>query len=269
MDSLAGLAKVLRQLRRREARQRRGPQLTYREISAKTGWSRGIIGEYFAGKVLPPTDRFDLLINLLGATPAEQGQLATARDLIEENRREAAHADPGGAVHGLLRALSTKAEPPRTSAWEPPIAIAAGYQGLGGLAARLFRLLSVHPGPDATLEALASLAGVPASSLAPALDELIAAHLLFVPRPRHYAMPSSARPYAAALLDETDGAPAARAARFRMLGHYMHRSRHEPPGWFAEEYPVLLAVMREAAAHGHTACAWHLVTSLAVFLCME
>src|SRR3954469_9126442 len=64
------------------------------ELAAKTGWSRGIIGEYFAGNVLPPTDRFDELIRLLGASPAEQGALATARDRVEEARR----ARPAPAV---------------------------------------------------------------------------------------------------------------------------------------------------------------------------
>jgi AAA domain len=37
--------------------------------------------------VLPPTDRFDVLTRLLGATAAEQGGLATARDQVEEHRR--------------------------------------------------------------------------------------------------------------------------------------------------------------------------------------
>ena len=60
-----------------------------------TGWSHGIIGEYLAGRVLPPTDRFDVLVRLLGATPAEQGVLATARDRVEESRRRTL---PGGAV---------------------------------------------------------------------------------------------------------------------------------------------------------------------------
>jgi tetratricopeptide (TPR) repeat protein len=83
---------VLRELRRRQARRRGGAELTYRELAAATGWSHGIIGEYLAGNVLPPTDRFDALIRLLGATPAEQGALATARDRIEERRRTL----PGG-----------------------------------------------------------------------------------------------------------------------------------------------------------------------------
>ena len=58
----ADLGRLLRQLRRRQARQTGETTLTYRELAATTGWSRGIIGEYFGGNILPPTDRFDVLI---------------------------------------------------------------------------------------------------------------------------------------------------------------------------------------------------------------
>ncbi|MFJ2082725.1 ATP-binding protein [Micromonospora chokoriensis] len=85
-DDLAGL---LRALRRRHARQRGDAELTYRELAARTGWSHTAIAEYLTGKTLPPTDRLDALVRLLGATPAEQGALATARDRIEESRRRA------------------------------------------------------------------------------------------------------------------------------------------------------------------------------------
>lgn len=85
-EALAGL---LRQLRRRFARQCGGSPLSYRELAARTGWAHGVIGDYFVGKTLPPTGRFDTLIRLLGATPAEQGALATARDRVEELRRDA------------------------------------------------------------------------------------------------------------------------------------------------------------------------------------
>src|SRR5688572_20000866 len=90
VGSVADLALILRELRRRHARLRGTAELTYRELAARTGWSHGIIGEYLAGRVLPPTDRFDVLIRLLGASPAEQGALATARDRVEETRRGAA-----------------------------------------------------------------------------------------------------------------------------------------------------------------------------------
>ena len=95
---------MLRELRRRQARDRGGAEQTYRELAAATGWSHGIIGEYLAGNVLPPTDRFDVLVRLLGATPAEQGALATARDRIEERRRR--------ALSGVAPAAARDAVPP-------------------------------------------------------------------------------------------------------------------------------------------------------------
>jgi tetratricopeptide (TPR) repeat protein len=87
------LAQALHRLRRRDARRRDDSPLTYRELSAKTGWSFSVIAEYFAGTVLAPTDRFDVLVRLLGATEPEQRVLATARDDVEDSaRRRAATA---------------------------------------------------------------------------------------------------------------------------------------------------------------------------------
>jgi transcriptional regulator with XRE-family HTH domain len=85
--TLPELAGVLRLLRRRHGWQHPGGPLTYRELAAKLGSSHGIIGEYFAGNVLPPVDRFDALVALLGASPVERGLLATARDEVEDRRR--------------------------------------------------------------------------------------------------------------------------------------------------------------------------------------
>lgn len=86
-QNLVELGHLLRRLRRRLARRAGGPLLTYRAIAAKTGWAHGVIGDYLAGKALPPTDRFDELIQLLGASAEEQRKLATARDRVEERRR--------------------------------------------------------------------------------------------------------------------------------------------------------------------------------------
>jgi len=99
--SIADVARLLRELRRRSARQRGGPQLTYRELAAKTGWSRSLIALYFSGQSLPPTDRFDVLVQLLGATPAEQRAFATARDRVEESR----YAKPSETGRPVPRAL--------------------------------------------------------------------------------------------------------------------------------------------------------------------
>ncbi len=121
------LTSLLRQLRRREARRRGGRELTYRELAAKTGWSHAIIGQYLTGKVLPPTDRFDALVRILGAASAEQGALATARDRIEELRRKPSMAgglpdgggSPGGSFPGDGRPSSGRpgtVPPPRPAA---------------------------------------------------------------------------------------------------------------------------------------------------------
>ncbi|MEK8106644.1 helix-turn-helix transcriptional regulator [Micromonospora sp. M12] len=107
-QTLQELAGLLRQLRRREARQQGETQLTYRDLAAKTGWSRGIIGEYFSGNILPPPERFDALIRLLGATPpsrgaghrAGPGRGATSSPEPEHASTGRAAARPGPAVDG-------------------------------------------------------------------------------------------------------------------------------------------------------------------------
>lgn len=87
VDTTQALGARLHQLRRREARRRGGRELSYRDLATRTGWSHAIIGQYMTGAVLPPTDRFDELIRILGAGAAEQRALATARDRIEDQRR--------------------------------------------------------------------------------------------------------------------------------------------------------------------------------------
>lgn len=146
------LAAVLRQLRRRDARCRAGRQVTYRELAARTGWSLGIITEYLRGRILPPTDRFDTLVRLLGAGPAEQGALATARDRIEEARRRTgpvAHhpGGPGRAPHQL-----------------PPDIL--GFAGRAAELAELDDLLRRSAATTAAVATISGTAGVGKTALA-------------------------------------------------------------------------------------------------------
>jgi hypothetical protein len=90
VTTMQDLARLLRWLRRRDARRRGTPELTYREIAARTGWSHGAVGKYLTGTALAPVDRFDELVRLLGATATEQGALATARDRVEDTRTSGA-----------------------------------------------------------------------------------------------------------------------------------------------------------------------------------
>ncbi len=89
------LAALLRALRRRHARRRGDSELTYQAMAARIGCSQTAIAEYFTARTIPPTDRFDALVGLLGATRAEQGALATARDRVAERRRDGHRRAPG------------------------------------------------------------------------------------------------------------------------------------------------------------------------------
>ncbi|MEV5632073.1 tetratricopeptide repeat protein [Micromonospora tulbaghiae] len=84
------VAELLRHLKRRHARRRGDSELTVREMSRKTGYAVGAIGAYLSGRTLPPTDRFDVLIQLLGADEMEQRALATIRDRIADRARRSA-----------------------------------------------------------------------------------------------------------------------------------------------------------------------------------
>ena len=152
--TLGDLAAVLRQLRRAEARRQGASALTYRELAARTGWSHAVIGEYFSGRTLAPTDRFDVLVRLLGATPAEQGALATARDRVEDHRR-------GGAREGGPAAEG------RPVPHELPADV-RGFSGRAGLLADLDKLLTDGDRLASTvvIAALSGTAGVGKTALA-------------------------------------------------------------------------------------------------------
>lgn len=143
--TLDELAELLRSLRRRHARRAGAAPLSYRELAAATGWSHGIVGEYLAGRVLPPTDRFDTLVRLLGATPAEQGALATARDRVEELRR----VRPAGPPV------------PRQLPAEPP-----GFTGRAGDLAVLDELLLLGDRAGSAVVAVSGTGGVGKTALA-------------------------------------------------------------------------------------------------------
>jgi tetratricopeptide (TPR) repeat protein len=148
----ADLALVLRALRRREARLRNGPELTYREIADRTGWSVSVIGGYFTGVKLPSTERFDELVRLLGARPPEQGVLASAWERAEAGRTGAVRAGGGARAAPVPRML-----PPR----------AAGFAGRLSALAQLDALLVADSWSGAVvISAVDGMAGVGKTALA-------------------------------------------------------------------------------------------------------
>ncbi|WP_327001997.1 tetratricopeptide repeat protein [Dactylosporangium sp. NBC_01737] len=143
VQTLTDLAGLLRALRRRHARERQASPLTYRELAGRTGWSQTAIAEYLTGRTLPPTDRFDALAALLGATAAELGALATARDRVEDQRHRPDSAGPAPVVPrqlpasphhfvGRSRELAMLTDwSQRPSAGGPVVVAAAGTAGVG------------------------------------------------------------------------------------------------------------------------------------------
>jgi hypothetical protein len=152
VQTMEELALVLRTLRRREARRREGAELTYRHLAGRAGWSHAVVAAYLTGKTLPPTDRFDTLIQLLGATRAEQGALATARDRVEERRRTVTRSTR--PEHGLPVPRQLPADVP-------------GFVGRATELAAMSRLVeAARRSPTVVIVAITGTAGVGKTALA-------------------------------------------------------------------------------------------------------
>jgi DNA-binding SARP family transcriptional activator/tetratricopeptide (TPR) repeat protein len=159
-------------------------------------------------------------------------------------------------------------------------------------AARMFRLLGGHPGPDISAAAAASMAGQPAPQARRALGELVSASLLTEHAPRRYMLHDLLRAYAAEQRPEADTRSERRSAQARLVDHYLHTAyagalllapvghpiildpalpgalperladRNHALAWFRTELPVLLAVVDLAAASGLDEQAWQLPWTL-------
>jgi DNA-binding SARP family transcriptional activator/Tfp pilus assembly protein PilF len=181
-------------------------------------------------------------------------------------------------------------------ATDPRAVFSWSYHALAQPAARLFRLLSLAPGPDITAPAAASLAALPQRQARRLLADLATAHLLTEHAPRRYTSHDLLRAYARELAASHDGDDILDAALDRVLGHYLHTSHTAatliepgagpiameplPPGaspvplaaaaaardWFTAEAAALLAAVRLAADAGRVTYAWQLAQNLTAFL---
>ena len=173
------------------------------------------------------------------------------------------------------------------------------YRTLDADAARLFRLLGLHPGPDLGITAAASLIGVSPRQVRPLLAELTHAHLLAEHAPGRYTFHDLLRAYAMELARGVETADERDAARRRVLDHYVHTAYSaafvihpqrspiavEPisPGtskhnlsdhddalqWFTTERAVLLAAVEDADRTRLDAHVWQLAWGIADFLEMR
>jgi tetratricopeptide (TPR) repeat protein/transcriptional regulator with XRE-family HTH domain len=170
------------------------------------------------------------------------------------------------------------------------------YLSLSSQAARLFRLIGEHPGPDIAGPAAASLAGIGRDQAHVALTELTRANLLVEYTPGRFTCHDLLRAYAAERADAEDSAPERRAAIHRVLDHYLRTahaaySRMSEPGvgmalgpaqpgvepediadferamaWLEAERVTLLAAISHAAEAGFDVHAWQLAAALPTFL---
>jgi tetratricopeptide (TPR) repeat protein len=174
----------------------------------------------------------------------------------------------------------------------PSTVFSWSYDALSPAAARLFRLLGLHPGPDVTVPAAASLAGQPLDEVRRNLRELHAASLITERRPGRFTVHDLLRAFAQELAHRHDSEATGRAAVTRLIEHYLHTSyqagrslrtpQHhgEPdparpgvvvtalPGhsdaavWLTAEAEVLLACIDRAAELGLDRHTYHLALNI-------
>jgi tetratricopeptide (TPR) repeat protein/transcriptional regulator with XRE-family HTH domain len=210
--------------------------------------------------------------------------IVAGRATVRPRARLAHLADELGRAQRRLDALS--ADDPAIDA---RTVLSWSYDALRPVTARLFRLLSLHPGPDIGLSAAACLAGVPHADAAKLLAELSSANLVSEQHPERYSMHDLLRAYAAERSSADDAESARRDATLRLLDYYLISAHAAdqclnpalepvdlllPPhaevvgehpaessqalAWLTTERPVLISVVHHAAGHGYDAHAWRL-----------
>jgi DNA-binding SARP family transcriptional activator/tetratricopeptide (TPR) repeat protein len=224
--------------------------------------------------------RLPLALAIVAARAARHGQipLATLAGELRDTRARLDALTTGDATSDLRAVFS----------WS--------YRALTPPAARMFRLLGLHPGPDISAEAAASLVGGATADVAAQLAELTRASLVLEPVRGRYAFHDLLRSYARELAHEHEPSEQRSLAEGRMLDHYVHSAdaasrglepdtarplpetarpgvvheEHQGPetasAWFTIEREVLLAVFRWASDQRWETEAAFLARTLSTFL---
>lgn len=170
------------------------------------------------------------------------------------------------------------------------------YQALPPEAARLFRLIGLHPGADVSATAAAALGGLPLPATRRLLRYLFNANLLEEPATGRYHFHDLLRTYAMDRATADEPAPGRRAAITRVLDFYLRSAfaadrllypnrepialpppveRAEPcsfgdldeaMAWFTTEYPCLLEALDLAAENDLEAYHWQLSWCMITFM---
>jgi DNA-binding SARP family transcriptional activator/tetratricopeptide (TPR) repeat protein len=254
--------------------------------------------------LLAPAEAREMLASRLGAARVAAEPAATEEIIAQCAGLPLALAIVAGrsAIHptfsldALARDMRTQAD--RLDAFDSDDAtdlrsvFSWSYRSLSPDAARLFRLLGLHPGPDFTAPAAASLAGQPLPETRRLLAALSGANLINEHQPGRYAFHDLLRTYAAAQVHAHDSNDERTAALRRILEHYLYSAQvaagvlygewnklalapacpgvaPEAPNehqqaldWFAAEHPVVLLAVGLAARSGLETHAWQLAWTL-------
>ncbi|MFI6079011.1 BTAD domain-containing putative transcriptional regulator [Actinoplanes sp. NPDC051343] len=155
----------------------------------------------------------DAIVSNCGQLP---GALATVavQTIAYPHLDLASFADRQQFFDGRLCAF---AEPGQADLWT---IVGWSYRKLSGPAARLLRLLSLHPAMDISVAAAASLAGQPITAIQPSIAELSRGSLVVASAGRLGLHPII-RAFARALTDRVDDPATTRQARARLFQHYL------------------------------------------------
>jgi len=169
-----------------------------------------------------------------------------------------AAARPGFPLAGLAEELADSAgRLDALDAGDPATSVRAVFswstRQLSAEAARVFRLLGLHPGPDISVPATASLVAVEESVARSLLRGLARAHLIAEHVPGRYALHDLLRAYAADQARARDSQADRDAAIGRVLDHYLHTAAAAAMLLMPVKEPVVLAPPRPGAAAGQLA----------------
>jgi len=242
-----------------------------------------------------------------GAEPAAAGEIAALCGRLPLALAVAAaraEARPGFPLAVLAAELQDRVgRLDALDAGDPAASVRAvfswSYQQLSDKAAQMFRLLGLHPGPDISVPAAASLAAADEPEARRLLAELTRAHLAAEHAPGRYALHDLLRAYAADRARSTDSKPQRAAAVSRVLDHYLHTAHNgvstlhpsfgpiplAPPSpgtapehftghddalaWFEAEYQVLLAAVALAVDSGMDSHSWQISWAMHPFLATQ
>jgi tetratricopeptide (TPR) repeat protein len=259
---------------------------------------------------LPPEDAVALLRALIGGRIDAEPEAAVT--LAEQCVRlplalrvaaELASGRPGASLAELVTELGDEHRRLELldAGGDPRTAVRGvfswSYQHLPADAARMFRLIGLHPGPDLDPYAAAILADITLNRAQHLLDLLVRGHLIQLTRSTRHSMHDLLRAYATYLAAEEDPELERRAALTRLFDHYLRTaaaavetlvptSPDRPPprimpeitptplitdpttarAWLDAERATLVTVTAYTAVHGWPGHTTRLATTLYCYL---